>query len=127
MFIANSTVNVLSTQVTLSALSVALIQWLKSRKWFPWVHGMSDWANRIASGIMALLTAIGIHLTWTHGALPGEYMIAVSGLTLVGIATGVWAVIKSIVFNEIIYRGTVKSQEPGQPAQVIGAGAIKQP
>ena len=118
---ANPTVNLISTQVTLSAISVAFIQWLKSRSWFPILHGTSDWANRAASGLMSIATAIGIHITWTHGDVPGAYMIAVSGLTVTGLATGAFAVIKSMVFNELIYRSTVKSQQPGKPGQVLGA------
>jgi hypothetical protein len=118
-----STVNVLSTQITLSGLSVLLIQTLKTSKWAPWFHRESDNLNKAMSAVLAVLAAIGIHLTWTHGALPGSYMIQVSGLTLAGISAGVWAVTKSLVMNEIIYRGTAKTQAPGQPAQVIGAGA----
>jgi hypothetical protein len=121
--IDGTTVNVLSTQVTLSALSVALIQKLKV--WFPKLQDAPDWFHQALSAIMAILTAIGIHVTWSHGALPGTYMIAVSGLTLVGVASGLWAVIKSVVFNELIYRGTVKSREPGKPGQVLGAGAVQ--
>jgi hypothetical protein len=125
--IAGTTVNVLSTQITLSALSVALIQKLKSSKWAPWIHGASDWLNRALSILMSVATAIGIHMTWEHGAVPGSYMIAVSGVTFIGIAGGLWAVVKSLVFNEIIYRGTVKTQAPGQPGQVLGDGAVAKP
>jgi hypothetical protein len=118
MQLANTTVNVLSTQITLSALSVALIQKLKT--WFPKLKDAPDWMHQAFSFIAALLTAVGIHMTWEHGALPGTYMIAVSGVTLVGVATGLWAVVKSVVFNELIYRSTVKTQQVGEPAQVLG-------
>ena len=121
--VGNTTVSVLSTQITLSALSVALIQKLKASSWFPLFHDASDWANRGVSAVTALLTAIGIHLTWTHGQLPGTYMISVSGATLVGVAAGAFAVIKSVVFNELIYRSTVKTQTPGEPGQVLGVPA----
>jgi hypothetical protein len=122
MQLANTTVNVLSTQITLSALSVALIQKLKT--WFPKIKEAPDWLHQAFSFVMALATAVGIHMTWEHGALPGTYMIQVSGVTLVGVATGLWAVLKSVVFNEIIYRSTVKTQAAGQPGQVLGAGAV---
>jgi hypothetical protein len=109
MFLSNTTVNVLSTQITLSALSVFVIQKLKNSSWASWFHRASDTANKVASGGLAFLTAIGIHIAWSHGALPGSYMIEVSGLTLMGVGAGLWAVLKSITFNELIYRGVVKS------------------
>ena len=107
----NSTVNVLSTQITLSALSVALIQYLKNSEWATWFHKCSDTLNKAMSAMLSLATAVGIHMTWSHGSVPGSYMIAVSGLTLVGIGSGLFAVIKSLVFNELIYRGVVKSSQ----------------
>jgi tryptophan-rich sensory protein len=122
MQMANTTVNVLSTQVTLSALAVAFIQKLK--QWFPKLQDAPDWFHQAISTILAVLTAIGIHLSWEHGSLPGTYMMTVTGVTLVGVATGLWAVIKSVVFNELIYRTTVKKQAPGQAPQVLGVGAV---
>jgi len=122
-----STVNVLSTQITLSGLSVLLIQKLKDSKWATWFHRESDRLNKVMSLITAIASSAGIHWTWTHGALPGDYMMHVSGLTLVGISTGVWAITKSLVMNELIYRGTAKAQAPGQPAQVLGEGTIPKP
>jgi hypothetical protein len=119
-----STVNVLSTQITLSGLSVMLIQMLKDSKWATLFHRESDRLNKVASIIAAVLSAIGIHWTWTHGALPGQYMMQVSGLTPAGIASGVWAITKSLVLNELIYRGTAKAQAPGRPAQILGEGAV---
>ena len=123
----NTTVNVLSTQITLSALSVFIIQKLKSSSWAPWFSQQSDKLNKAVSVALAFLTAVGIHVAWSHGALPGSYMIQISGLTLLGVGAGLWAVTKSIVFNEIIYRTTVKSQAPGGPPQVLAAPEAKKP
>jgi hypothetical protein len=109
MQIPNTTVNVLSTQITLSALSVYAIQKLKASSWAPWFHDASDKLNRVASGVLAFASSIGIHMAWEHGAVPGTYMMTVTGVTLVGIGAGLWAVTKSVVFNELIYRGTVKA------------------
>lgn len=121
MFVDAPTANILSTQVTLSALSVAVIQWLKSSSWFPWLHARSDYANRAVSLLTALATAVGIHMTWTHGDVAGAYTIGITGATLAGISSGLFAVVKSLAFNEMIYRTTVKSQAPGKPAVVLGA------
>lgn len=102
----DSTVNAVATQVTVSGIVVAAIQWLKSSEWFPWITAETATLNRCLSVAAAAATAVGVHITWNHGALPGSYMIAVTGLTLMGILTGAFDVLKSLVFQEIIYRST---------------------
>ena len=121
--IDNNTVSVLSTQITLSGLSVLLLQKLKTSSWAPWFHRASDKLNMAFSAILAFASAIGIHLTWATAGAPGAFTLGITGLTLTGIGYGLWSVIKSLVLNEIIYRGTAKTQTPGQPAQVLEAGA----
>lgn len=119
----DSTVNPLATQITLSAIVVAAIQWLKNSSWFPWLQNTSAKANRVASALLAIVTAVGIHIIWTHGSIPGSYMIGVTGLTLTGIASGAFAVIKSFVFQELTYRVAVKSPPapPAAPAPAVPA------
>lgn len=104
---ADPTVTPLATQVTVAGIGVALIQWLKASKWFPVLTADTAKLNRAFSVVVAALSAIGVHLAWTHGSAPGSYMLEVSGVTLLGIAAGVWAVVKSFVFQEIIYRTAV--------------------
>src|ERR1700690_1213775 len=128
MIAADTTVSSLATQVTVSGLIVAAIQAAKNSnsKWFKWVHGASDTLNRSLSGLLAACAAIGIHITWNHGAVPGSYMMDITGLTLMGTLTGCWNWTKAMVFNELIYRSTVKSVIPPPKGQVeIVGGSSK--
>lgn len=102
----DTTVSAVSTQITVSGLVVAAIQWFKSSKYFPWITAETATLNRLLGVAAAIGTAVGVHMTWNHGALPGQYMLAISGATLIGIAGGVWGVVKCLVFQEIIYRST---------------------
>lgn len=125
MFLADTTASSLATQITVSGLIVAAIQAAKNSKWFPWVHGASDKINRAISGALAAIAAIGIHITWNHGSIPGSYMVDITGMTLMGILTGCWNWIKAMVFNEMIYRSTVKSviPPPKAPVEIVGGAS----
>ena len=95
---------------TLSALSVALIQWLKKSTWFPWLSDTSGkWALRIMSAITGLTSAAAIHYTFNAGTL------TITGLEWASIAPAVWAWTKSVVFNELVFQAGVKA--PGNAAQ----------
>lgn len=108
MFIADPTFNAVATQVTLSGIAVALLQWFKKSSWFPWLTKESAKLNRIVAAVIAALNAIGVHLAWSSGSVAGSYSILVSGLTLTGVATGIWVWLKMFVFQQIIYHSTVK-------------------
>jgi hypothetical protein len=122
-FQADTTVNAVATQVTVSGIVVAAIQWLKSSKLFPWITAETATLNRIIGVVAAVATSVGVHITWNHGNLPGSYMVGVTGLTLMGILTGAFDVLKSLVFQEIIYRSTKTvpavpvSSATGKPAE----------
>jgi hypothetical protein len=105
-FQADTTINAVATQVTVSGIVVAAIQYLKSSKLFPWITAKTATLNRILSMAAAVATSVGVHITWNHGSLPGSYMVAVTGMTIMGILTGAFDVLKSLVFQEIIYRST---------------------
>ena len=121
----DSTVSSLATQITVSGLIVAAIQAAKNSSKFPWIHNASDKINRAISGTLAAIAAIGIHITWNHGAVPGSYMMDITGLTLMGMLTGCWNWTKAMVFNELIYRSTVKSviPPPRGKVEIIGGGS----
>lgn len=125
MYFADPTVTPVATQVTISAIVVAALQWLKGSSWFPWLTTESEKANRAVAAVLALASAIGIHLAWNHGDVPGTYMLQVSGITLMGIAGGVWAWAKSFVFQQIIFRATVKPAPVATPAAVAKIQATK--
>jgi hypothetical protein len=97
---------------TVSAITVAAIQWLKKSSWFPW---LSDTSSKLALRGTSLLTAFaaaaGIHFTFSAEA----GTLAVSGLTVATILPALWAWLKSMVFNELIFQAAVKA--PGNAAQ----------
>jgi hypothetical protein len=123
MFIsADPTTNAFATQVTVSGIIVALMQWLKNSKWFPWLTAESSKVNSFVAAAAAAAGAIGVHLAWNHGAIPGTYMIEVSGLTLMGVLGGIWAWLKMFVYQQIIFRATVK---PAPLATDAGAAKVQ--
>lgn len=125
MFIGDPTANPLMTQIALSAWSAALIQWLKQSKWFPLLHNASDKMNRAASALLALGTAVGIHVVWNHGAVPGSYMIAVSGLTLAGVSMGFWHWAVAFTFNEMTYKGAKAASAIGVTVKTSAAATVE--
>jgi hypothetical protein len=120
---SNPTASALGTQISMSAIAVAFIQWLKNSPLMPYMHAGSDWANRIVSFTLAAASAVGIHMAWAPGAQAGDYTITVTGLTLAGVSLMAWGIVKSMVFNELIYRGTVKSVALPPGVQVVGGQA----
>lgn len=111
MLAGDSTATVFGTQFTLSALSVALIQYAKKSdsKYFRWINNQSDKVNHVVSLVLSFANAIGVHWVWSHGSAAGAYTLSFTGLTLAGIGTGIWNVTKVFVLNETIYRATVKA------------------
>ena len=122
---ANPTASALGSQITLSALSVALIQWLKNSPLMPFMHAGTNWLNRIVSVLLGAAAAVGVHISWAAAtATPGTYTLTVTGVTLASISLMAWGIVKSVAFNELIYRGTVKSitPPPAVPSAVSGGG-----
>jgi hypothetical protein len=98
---------------TVSAISVAAIQWLKKASWFPWLSDTSSkFVLRLTSFATAFAAAAGIHFTYSADA----GTLAVSGLTVATILPALWAWLKQIVFNELVFQAAVKA--PGNSAEV---------
>jgi hypothetical protein len=119
---ANPTASAFGTQVALSGIWVALIQWLKNSKFMPLLNAGTDTANRVVSAVLAFLGALGVHLAWSAGAAAGDYSLHITGLTLMGVVLMAWAMVKSLVYNEIIYRTSVKSITPPPKGPVTISG-----
>jgi hypothetical protein len=96
------------TQVTVSAIVVALIEWMKRTNRLSWINVETEKLNRAVAFVGATVSAIGIHMTWNHGANPGSYLLGISGLTVMGVTHGLWTVTKSFVMQQIIFHSTVK-------------------
>jgi len=116
--------NVLATQITIGALSVAFLNWLKTTRYFPWMTEETAKLNRVFAAIVALVGAVGVHLTWAAGDTSGTYLITVTGATLHGIGLGAWVWLKQFVMQELIYRSSANRNGAGGelPAPAAPAG-----
>ena len=96
--------DIVTTQITASALVVYALELLKKASWFPWINRSSDVLNRMVSGILAVATALGIHTKFDaqHGTL------LITGLTLASVAHFAFDWLRSFVFQEMIYKGIIK-------------------
>jgi hypothetical protein len=72
------------TQVGISVAIVHLIEWLKGKRWFPWITNQSAAINRAVSFSAALLTGIGFSCV-TVGSLHsgGSFTVNFPALTAV--------------------------------------------
>lgn len=92
--------------ISTSAMSVAIIQWLKNTKYVPFVSQHTAGINRILGWGSAFLSSIGIH--YTYDAHLGS--LTITGLTLIAIFHAGLDASKSYAFNWLIYNGMVKGR-----------------
>jgi hypothetical protein len=99
-------------QLTISAVVVMIVQWLKNTKWVPFMQAHTDTLNRVVAWGAAAGTALGMHLAYDSAS----HTLTISGLALATIAHGGWDWIKSIAVQELIYKGVLK---PGATATAV--------
>lgn len=117
------------TTVTASAMSVAVIQWLKNTKLIPFMDQHTAGLNRFAGWLAAFGSSVGIHWTFDHTA----GTLTLTGLTLAAIGHTAWDTTKSYAFQWLVYRGIVKDKAAdvaavaeGMPAQIaVSPGAAQ--
>lgn len=96
--------DILGTQVAASAIIVWIIQKLKGAKWVPFITQDSGALNRIIAVLGAAATTAGIHFSFdTTGGV-----LTVTGVTLMNVGIFAWDILRSTIFQEIIYRSSVK-------------------
>jgi hypothetical protein len=108
--------NVVLTTFTSSAVSVAVINWLKSSKYFPWITKEKIALLRILSVLAAAASGVGINYIWSAT----DHSLLVSGLTLANGGAFAWALLKHFAMNETIFQatkrpGTLKPVAPPAP------------
>jgi hypothetical protein len=101
------------SQVTLSAVVVVVLQWLKRSPWFPWLTDRTEKAKHVAAVLGAAATAVGVH--YTYDASIGT--LTITGVTLAGIGHGAWHWLQSYAFQESLYKGVFRDPKHPAPEQ----------
>jgi hypothetical protein len=99
----------LETQATLAVGVSYLLQWLKGRPWFPLLNYNSESMNRWITGFAALLTSIGIQVSFNAGA----GVLTITGLTAAGIGAGLQHVGFQWALQHSVYKMMIAPALPG--------------
>ena len=107
--------DIVTTQITASALVVYGIELMKKTSWLPWITRTSDNVNRTVSTLLAAATALGIHSTFdaSRGTL------VITGLTMASLLHFGLDWLRSFVFQQMIYKGVIKPQATSAKAEPI--------
>jgi len=97
----------MSTQLTVSAVVVAAMQWFKNSKYFPWLTTETAKLNRAVAVILAGAAAVGVHTQFSGGTL------TITGLSVMGILGLAWEWLKSFVYQQLIFQTAVKGNGNG--------------
>lgn len=109
--------------VTASAMSVAIVQWLKNTKLVPFMDQHTTSINRVVAWIMALLSATGIHYNFDHAT----GTLTLTGLTAAAIFHTVGDTIKSYALQWLVYRGVKPGLVPNGDSTPVLASAPETP
>ncbi len=133
MFLQITDVMPVSTElpalISTSAMSVAIIQWLKNTKYVPFMDQHTAGINRLFGWGAAFCSAVGIH--YTYDAHIGT--LTLTGLTASAIVHAGLDATKSYSFNWLIYNGMVKgraadvaavAESPKKVAVVASPGVV---
>jgi hypothetical protein len=107
MFVENVATgqSVVMTHITTAGISVALIQWLKGSKYFPWITAEKGKLLRVLAAVTSAIGAVGIGYTWHPDAR--QLVFTIPTLAAMFAMGAAWA--KSFIMQEIVYQGTVKN------------------
>jgi hypothetical protein len=111
----------LLTTITTSGMAVAIINWLKGSKYFPWITKEKTWLLRGLSLVAATASSFGIHYAWNAS----DHSLLITGLTLSSVLPALFALSKSLVVNEWIFRSTKPQSNPAVVAAVAPAAAVE--
>jgi hypothetical protein len=109
----------LTEQATIAVITTYALQWLKTRKWFPWITTETQRLNRILGFVVAFAASIGVVATFDHTA----GVLTITGLTLAGLGHGLARFIQQWCMQQVAYKNLIAPPLPG----ALQAGAEKQP
>ena len=107
----------LSAQITVAVVSTYALQLLKQSRLFPWLTVETQTLNRIAGSVIALLTSVGILVTFSSGTL------MITGLTPINLLHAAAHFIQQWVMQQVAYKTVVAPPMPG----AMQAGASEHP
>jgi hypothetical protein len=102
--------------VTASAMSVAIVQWLKNTKLIPFMDQHTTTINRIVAWVMAFLSATGIHYNFDHAT----GTLTLTGLTAMALFHTTGDTVKSYALQWLVYRGV----KPGLVPAPIAVASV---
>lgn len=100
--------------LTTSAMTVAVIEWLKNTKLVPFMSQHTAALNRTVAWLAAFCTGTGIHYQFDATA----HSLTITGLSLAVIGHAVWDTTKSYAFNWMLYKGIIK---PAQATKQVAS------
>jgi hypothetical protein len=107
----------LSAQITVAVVSTYALQLLKQSKFFPWLTVETQTLNRVAGSLIALLTSVGILVTFSAGTL------MITGLTPINLLHAAAHFVQQWVMQQVAYKTVVSPPMPG----AMQAGAEEHP
>ena len=100
--------SVVMTHITAAGVSVALINYLKGSKYFPWITQEKTKVLRAVAVLTSAIGAIGIHYTWNAAARTLTFDLpTLAGAWAFGV---VW--VKSFITQELVYQTTASKAPP---------------
>ena len=78
------TVNELGGSFLVAFYLPRILQWAKCQRWFPFLQEGQAKLNRVTALVLALLAAMGLHWTFSHGETGWQFSIGGPQLTVVG-------------------------------------------
>lgn len=93
------------SQLTAGMVMSFFLQEIKKSRFFPWLTMETAKLNRIAAGVLAALTALGIHFAYTH--VGTTWTFTFSNVSLPVILHGLWDWLSSFAFQQGWYKAIV--------------------
>lgn len=94
---------ILSSQGAVAVLAVWIIQKAKAAAWFPAVQKDAVAMNRFFSILIAALSALGIHMSFS-GFAADQGVLVISGLTAGNLIHIAWYVIQQAIGQEVLFK-----------------------
>jgi hypothetical protein len=100
--------NIALTTFTTGAITVAVLNWIKTSPWFPWITREKTILLRLLSSCAAVASGVGIQHVWNAA----DHQLIISGLTVTNLAMFFWAAAKQFAMNETIFQSTKRTSDP---------------